>query len=355
MPYNSLLNWTGLGTHKCVTLPADDIPWDIRPVPERVVAVGDVHGDLVALSSILLERELINTDGHWTGGKTHLVLNGDLVGGAGESRLLVDFVIRLEDEAQSHAGAVHALLGNHDVLALGRRRWKKIEKLLFKLFPIFGAESAGYAAAYRGNTRYARWLRQRNAILRLGDTIFVHAGLGDWANRHTPDRVNATIRAWIRYFQDVDKTKPDRRSRWTIGKETIRRNSPLALGPLWTRVFRPRYDKNEAPLAERRKAAPTREVFREILSTYGGRRMVIGHAPIKGREVLLTHPYYGEMVVMIDTRISSPNGRLSSIEVQHGAITAHYTERSKSAKQIREVEFNRLKIEAVRGRPGLNH
>lgn len=350
MPSSGLLNWLGLGRRECVTLAADDIPWDIRPVPKRVVAVGDVHGDLVALSSILLERGLINRKGRWTGGKTHLVLNGDLVGGAGDSRLLADFVIRLEDEARRDAGAVHALLGNHDVLALGPRRSTKIEKLLFKLFPTFGAESASYAAAQRGDTRYAHWLRRRSAIIRLGDAIFVHGGLGDWAIEHDPGRVNASIRAWIRYFQDVDRTKPDQRSRWTIGMEEMGRNSPLAIGPLWTRVFAPRYDKNQALLARRKKGAPTRKALREILSAYGGKRMVVGHVPVKGREVLLTHPYYGEMVTMIDTRISAPNGRLSSIELRRGAITAHYTKRSKAARQIRDAELNRAETAATRAR-----
>ena len=245
MALDRMRSWLSFGRRELVTVAADEIPWDIRPVCERVVAVGDVHGDMVALASILLERGLIDSEGRWIGGDAHLVLIGDLIGGAGESRLLVEFVLRLEKESARDTGAVHALLGNHDVLALGRRRWKNAEKQLFKLFPIFGARSKSYEEAYLGSTHFARWLRRRNAITRHGNTLFVHAGLGKWVEQHDPGRINATIRAWIRYFQAVDKVKPDSRSRWTIGKERMRRGSPLEIGPLWTRVFKPKLDKSD--------------------------------------------------------------------------------------------------------------
>jgi hypothetical protein len=97
-----------------------DAEWDVRPVPPRVVAIGDLHGDVRAFGAIARACGLVDEGGTWIGQDAHLVLMGDLVGGA-QSRLLLNAVIRLEREARRAGGRVHALLGNHDVLpAAGR-------------------------------------------------------------------------------------------------------------------------------------------------------------------------------------------------------------------------------------------
>ena len=53
--------------------------WDVRPVPARVVAVGDLHGDVRGLGAIARACALLDRGGSWIGGETHLVLMGDLV------------------------------------------------------------------------------------------------------------------------------------------------------------------------------------------------------------------------------------------------------------------------------------
>ena len=95
--------------------------WDVRPSSDRgVVAVGDLHGDLRARARSAGACGLLDERGSWIGGEAHLVLMGDLVGGA-QSRLLLNAVMRLEREARRAGGRVHALLGNHDLLpAAGR-------------------------------------------------------------------------------------------------------------------------------------------------------------------------------------------------------------------------------------------
>jgi hypothetical protein len=99
---------------------ADSPEWDVRPAPRRVVAVGDLHGDLRAFGAIGRACGLLDERGSWRGAGTHLVLMGDLVGGE-HSRLLLNAVIRLEREAFRAGGRVHALLGNHDLLPIAGR------------------------------------------------------------------------------------------------------------------------------------------------------------------------------------------------------------------------------------------
>ena len=40
---------------------------------DRVVAVGDVHGDYEQLVAVLRSANIIDGEGNWTGGKAHLV------------------------------------------------------------------------------------------------------------------------------------------------------------------------------------------------------------------------------------------------------------------------------------------
>ena len=46
---------------------------------ERVVAVGDVHGAYPSLLELLQASQLLSEKGHWSGGKAHLVMLGDLL------------------------------------------------------------------------------------------------------------------------------------------------------------------------------------------------------------------------------------------------------------------------------------
>lgn len=51
---------------------------DPGDLPERVVAIGDIHGDLEALFSILLKSGIIDIGGKWIAANTFLVQTGDL-------------------------------------------------------------------------------------------------------------------------------------------------------------------------------------------------------------------------------------------------------------------------------------
>lgn len=48
-------------------------------IPKRIVAVGDIHGDLEALFSILLRAEIIDISGKWKAIDTFLVQTGDIM------------------------------------------------------------------------------------------------------------------------------------------------------------------------------------------------------------------------------------------------------------------------------------
>lgn len=353
MPYDLLRVWDWLrdrrerqepGTEEFKTLPWDNVPWDIKPVPGRVIAVGDIHGDLPALGAILEECGIIDPTGKWKGGSDHLVLLGDLVGGNADSRLLLNFVMRLEAEAKLSAGGVHALLGNHDLLPVqgDLRGFRRREKKLFKKFPVEGSKSKKARDAFRGDSVYARWIRGRNAILKIGKTLFVHAGIDRWALETDPGGINATVRAWIRHWQGIDE-KPEKSTRWTVGVPDMNRGSRFEVGPLWIRSYK-------AKSSKRPDEGPSEKKLDKILEHWSVERMIVGHAPVSDGEVLLDHPYYGDKVIMIDTRISDKKrGRISAVELKQDKLEAIYSQHPKKDLLLRRRELARLEGETLPG------
>jgi hypothetical protein len=310
------------------TVPWDGVPWEFAP-PERIVAVGDVQGDLCALDAILRGAGLVDRGGAWRGGRQHLVLLGDLVGGHADGRLAVQYAMRLEDEAARAGGAVHALIGNHDLLpARGDvHKWTTRERGLYRRHPLPADTSV--RDAFRGDTPLAKWLRGRNALVRIGDTLFAHAGLDEWFAHTRPGDVNATVRRWIGHWQGR-ADEPPRATRWAVGVPRMERYSPFARGPLWTRGFKPDGDG-------RPRGGPARRELAQWLRSAGIARLVLGHAPVDGPGIALEHPYYGGLVVLTDTRISDgAHGCLSALELtRHGPAALRF------AADLRDPECRR--------------
>ena len=286
-----------------------DNEWDVQPAPSRVVAIGDLHGDVRAFGAIGRACGLVDEDGGWTGGSAHVVLMGDLMGGD-DSRLLIHAVMRLEREARGAGGRVHTLIGNYDLLpVLGRLR-----RLTRKERRSYGKND------FRKDGPYSEWLRSRPTIVKIGSTVFVHAGLGRRVLETGPGDVNAQVRAWIAYDQGVGP-KPPGETRWTVDEN---------YGPMWTRAFKARGGKLNP--------GPSKKAMREILDGLGAERMVLGHAPTR-TGIVTEHPHYGDSVVMVDTSISDDRrGRLGALVIERGALATVYAEDRADGEALRERE-----------------
>ena len=101
------------------TTSAQSQPWEWSNVP-RIVAMGDVHGRFAELLLVLQAAELVDGERAWSGGKAHLVLCGDLIDRGQQDRAVLDLVRRLQTEAETAGGRVHALLGNHEAMNMIR-------------------------------------------------------------------------------------------------------------------------------------------------------------------------------------------------------------------------------------------
>src|SRR4249919_3215783 len=126
----------------------------------RVVAIGDVHGDLDALIRILTGMSILNGDGLWCANDTRLVFIGDLNDRGPESVNVMDFVMALATDAERAGGTVDALLGNHELLAVQQDYRYMMPAEFGELDGFAYGGLAGVDGIYRGNSPYARWIRQ---------------------------------------------------------------------------------------------------------------------------------------------------------------------------------------------------
>ncbi|HEX8702666.1 MAG TPA: metallophosphoesterase, partial [Myxococcaceae bacterium] len=176
----------------------------------RVVAVGDVHGDVDALSEVLRMAGLIDAKGSWIGGKTHLVQTGDIADRGAKTRDCYELLMRLEREALAAGGRVHVLIGNHEVMNMvGDLRYLTPEELASYAdqSPTPDAAGApkglaGHRVAFSASGRYGRWLRTRPAVLRIDGTLFMHGGL----HPGVPAKTLAELNRWVR--QDLFPGNP---------------------------------------------------------------------------------------------------------------------------------------------------
>ena len=283
---------------------------------ERVVAVGDVHGDKDALAAVLRMAGVIDEKEDWIGGSAHLVQIGDVPARGPQTRKAFDLLMRLEQQAAGAGGKVHALIGNHDAGVIygdlrntlreeyGEFQEPRSQERLETAFAEEVAERrrAGrltsdpgeldrlkavwleshppgfveHREAFSPSGHYGSWIRRNNSVIRINDTLFVHGGISPKYAKRTRRELNSTIR---RELADPARLLPGTAS------ETQ--------GPLWYRG-----------LAEEEQSPPQIHL-QGVLRFHGVRRIVIGHTVT--RTAIL--PRFGSRVVNIDLGLSRFFGR----------------------------------------------
>ena len=292
----------------------DQVQWQFDD-PGRIVTVGDLHGDFNKFVDILLTAGLIDASGKWIGGAAHLVQLGDINGKGEDTRLIMDLIINIEGQARAAGGRVHTLLGNHDLKVVWGDSESTTEQEVkgFKDFaetkPADRTETAamkrerlqrGFLAALRGDSSYAKWIRSRNMVVKIGTRLFSHGGFRKWISRVDIGAYNATARAWLAYYQGAGP-KPPKGSNWVVFSD---------LSSAWDRKLLDLDLKREA-LDKIRQRLGVEEIF-------------LGHkpSPISSesdrREVLEIY----EKVYMCDTGISDRrDGTGSAVIVEGERIT----------------------------------
>ncbi len=352
---------------------------------ERVVAIGDVHGSYSGLIKMLVRTGMLDAGGHWNGGSQILVQTGDLLDRGAHVRPVLDLMIRLQSEAEVESGKVIVLLGNHEgmgllgmdrylnpealaafagrgskralseVYAQRRRFWRRRAPALGLQVPPWMSSKrewmrvhppgwVEYRKALARDGDYGHWLRSLSAVAVVGDTLFVHGGLGPGIVGMDVDAINARVAGEIATFD-----------RARIAMETAELVPPLAsLGemmrsaravagtPLEGRLdpeLRQLLDQvrhaeewyllsPDGPLWFRGQADLPEEEGGELtarhLDRLGARRMVAGHTPSQNGRI---HVRFGGRAFLIDTGMLTEaftTGRPSALDLRGETVTAVY-------------------------------
>lgn len=291
--------------------------------PPRVVVVGDVHGDFSGFVRILTDAGVIDRRRRWIGGDAVLVQTGDVPDRGPDSRKVMDLLLDLEKQAPKAGGRVHPLLGNHEVMNMtgdlryvtpgeyASYRSPESESLREHVYTAaadpqqreqFEYRQAWMAEhplgwvelrqAFLPTGKYGKWLRQHDVVVRVGDTLFLHGGIGPAYATLTIDTINT-------------------RARVALAGQTPLAEPILAdeQGPLWYRG-----------LALGAEAALVAHVD-ALLAFHGVSRIVLGHTVAPG--VVL--PRFGGKVILNDVGMSPVyGGPKSSLEIRGSVVSVRH-------------------------------
>lgn len=175
------------------------------PEPARLVAIGDLHGDVSAARAALRLAGAIDDSDTWIGDKLVVVQTGDQLDRGDQERSIVDLFDSLADEAERAGGRVLALNGNHETMNVqGDFRYVTEHGLHFgdvaPASPLAAAAPEQYrerAAAFFPGGAYAKRLARRPVVAVVGSSAFAHGGILPEHVEYGLDRINREVMAWM--------------------------------------------------------------------------------------------------------------------------------------------------------------
>ena len=275
------------------------------PEPQRIVAVGDLHGDYSAWRDIASASGIVGPRGRWAGGRTTFVQVGDVVDRGPDSLKIIRDLMRLQKEARRAGGKVIVLVGNHEAMNVtGDLRYVTPGEFAAFATPdsadlrdrLYETKKDEIEASYRAKDpsltpaaireawmketppgwvehrlawapdgEIGRWVVRNPAVAKVGGNLFVHGGISAEYSAMPIDEINRRVAAAL---QAVERTP----------------GSILThpLGPLWYRGLITR-DPSVTEIAPPAEGAPQRPSIEQelasVLAAYGARRIVVGHTP----------------------------------------------------------------------------
>nr|WP_255325263.1 metallophosphoesterase [Streptomyces gardneri] len=219
--------------------------------PGPLYVVGDVHGYLDELVGALRAQGLVDENGGWAAGNARLWFLGDFTDRGPDGIGVIDLVMRLSAEAAAAGGYCKALMGNHELLLIGAKRFGDTSVNS-------GAGTATFQAAWllnggqkhdmdRLQDVHLQWMSRLDAVVLEDDHLLLHSDTTAYLEYgETIEDVNETVHE-ILNRSDADEV-------WDVFRKFTKR------------------------FAFRDEGGP--QAVQELLSTYGGSRIVHGHSPI---------------------------------------------------------------------------
>ena len=274
---------------------------------EKVIAIGDIHGDLNAFKSSLKKAKLINLQDRWIGGDTHVVQVGDILDRKTRSDdfsdedsefIIISFILKLQIEAYLNGGGYHPVIGNHEIMNvlgifvyvsyMGMRHFQSIN---------------GRRDYFKQGSDFCKYLSCAwNPVIKINNCLFCHGGISRViANRFTIKEINEIMRSRL-YSNNYNLYD------YNFQNLFVTENSIL-----WNRNYSNNEPENPKILDE----------IKYVLNKYDCKYMIIGHTPYtEGVKIK-----YNGHIICIDTAMSEAFGlkkskteRIHFIEINKNKI-----------------------------------
>lgn len=311
--------------------------YGMYPSQNRVIAIGDLHGDLrITLMALRLAKVIPDdiyphnaSDVRWIGGQTYVVQLGDqidrcrpsdwvkncidnlddVVEDEGNNMMIIQIFQKLDAQAKQVGGRVLGMLGNHELMNVDRDFRYVSPKEFLEFVPpnerhIKRTED-GYPYGYyhrlkvfeRGGNIAKHYAVQKRSITMIGSTLFIHGGISHaLAEKYSLHEINQVVQKWLL------KTGNDREDK--VFDEIFRADDDMS--PFWCRLYSEDdgYGEN------------TDKGFQKLLDILNKRnktltpvnRIVLAHTP-QFMEDKYMNSLYGERLWRIDVGMSRAFGK----------------------------------------------
>jgi len=260
-----------------------EIPKYRLPASERIIVIGDIHGDLDILIIALKLGKVIDNNNKWIGGETIVVQLGDQIDSCrpfpwesckNPNTTLNDlpndieilkFMTDLHQRAILSKGAVISLMGNHELMNV-EQNFANVSSANIKIFNELrnniiinnGLENrkkmfspGNTISNFLGCTRYTTII--------IGSILFVHGGiLSDISDNYQINDINILMSLYLFNALD-DKSKEH--------YDKIFNNTKV--NPLWTREYNTIKDNR----------TQCNELLNKVLCKYNVKKIIVGHTP----------------------------------------------------------------------------
>ena len=338
------------------------------PAQKKLVAIGDLHGDLIATLKVLKLAEVIpqNTtinniaNVQWTGGDTWVIQLGDQIDRCrpddwvqnclkdltdvyedeGNNMLIFKLFLRLDDEAKKYGGRVLGLLGNHELMNVDKDFRYVSPKEFLEFVPEKDRTSKytkdGFPLGYyhrtkafeRGGNIAKTYSIKKKSIMTIGSYLFVHGGMSiDLAKKYSIAEINQIVAKWLLKQDSEQETK--------IFDEIFRDDDDMS--PFWCRIFSEEEGEDENTLENFNKLINNIDQKNKLLKPIKG--MVVAHTP-QFMDNKYLNGIYDKRLWRIDVGMSRAFGKQDDCGENKYRMPQILIIHNDSQFEVRKISFN---------------